>query len=149
MALRSSISAGLLACSFLLACTAREPIEDNASEASGDRGGVAGSSAPRPMDIEGQMAYAKDDLAERLQVDVGDVQVLAARMVQWRSGAMGCPKPGMNYTMAIVPGVQVLLVVDKQVHHYHASIGREPFYCPANRAEEPVQGSAEEAMQET
>ena len=146
MALRSNIMGGLLICSFLLACTAREPMENNVPDTSGDKASATRPSEPQAMDIDEQMTFAKTDLAERLQVDVGDVQVLAARVVQWRSGAMGCPKPGMNYTMAIVPGVQVLLMVDRQIHHYHGGIGREPFYCPANRAEEPVQGSAEEAM---
>jgi hypothetical protein len=121
-------------------------MENNVPDTSGDKASATRPSEPQAMAIDEQMTFAKTDLAERLQVDVGDVQVLAARVVQWRSGAMGCPKPGMNYTMAIVPGVQVLLMVDRQIHHYHGGIGREPFYCPANRAEEPVQGSAEEAM---
>ena len=149
MALRPSITAGLLVCGFLVACTAREPMENNMPDTSGDKGGVTRPSTPQSMDIDGQMTFAKNDLAERLQVDPADIQVVAAKMVQWRSGATGCPEPGMNYTMAIVPGVQILLKANGEVHHYHAGIGRVPFRCPAHQVEEPVQGSVDGALQET
>ena len=52
----------------------------------------------------------------------------------------------MNYTMGIVPGVQILLKADDEVHRYHAGVGREPFYCPAERAEAPAFGQGKEAM---
>jgi len=58
----------------------------------------------------------------------------------WRSGALGCPEPGMNYTQALVPGALIILAVGKETHGYHAKLGGKPFYCPSERAEEPVYG---------
>ena len=98
------------------------------------------------MDIDAQLSIAKQALAERLQVELADIEVETVRMVHWRSGAAGCPQPGMSYTMAIVPGVLILLKADGDTHHYHAGVGREPFYCPPERVEAPAYGLGEEAM---
>lgn len=98
------------------------------------------------MNIDEQVAAAKQDLAEQLGTDADEIEVETVRTVHWRSGAAGCPKPGMSYTMAIVPGVLILLSADGDAYHYHAGIGRAPFYCPPERVEAPAYGMGDEAM---
>ena len=87
-----------------------------------------------------QIAFSKQDLAARLDVELDAVNLSGARPVTWRSGALGCPEPGMNYTQALVPGVLIFLRVGNEVHGYHAKHGGKPFYCPRERAEQPVFG---------
>lgn len=96
--------------------------------------------------IDEQLMAAKKDLVGRLGDDAGEITVEAVRHVNWRSGAIGCPAPEMAYTMAIVPGVQILLRADGEVYRYHAGLNRQPFYCPADRAEAPAFGQGDEAM---
>lgn len=91
-----------------------------------------------PMNLKGQVEYSMTDLAQRLDVPLDSVVLSGARQVTWRSGALGCPKPGMNYTEALVPGSVIYLQVDNMIHAYHAKIGGEPFYCPRERVEQPV-----------
>ena len=91
-----------------------------------------------PMNLNGQVEYAMKDLAQRLDVPLDSVAVSGARQVTWRSGALGCPEPGMNYTEALVPGSVIYLQADNVIHAYHAKIGGEPFYCPRERVEQPV-----------
>ena len=98
------------------------------------------TSVPVPMNLNGQIAFAKTDLAQRLDIPPGSVKLSGARQVTWRSGALGCPKPGMNYTEALVPGSVIYLQVDNVVHAYHAKVSSEPFYCPRERVEPPVAG---------
>lgn len=98
------------------------------------------------LDIDQQVSIARKGLATRLGVKPDEIFVAAARVVHWQSGAIGCPKPGMNYTMAIVPGVQILLKHDDVIYRYHAERHRHPFFCPADRAEAPAFGQGEEAM---
>ena len=95
---------------------------------------------PYPMNFNGQIAFAKKDLAQRLGVPPESVKLSGAQQVTWRSGALGCPKPGMNYTEALVPGSVIYLQVDNVTHGYHAKAATEPFYCPRERAEPPVHG---------
>ena len=89
----------------------------------------------QPMDVDRQLSIAKDDLIQRIGVAEYAIEVEAVRHVHWGSGAAGCPAPGMNYTMAIVPGVLILLRADGKVYRYHAGRNTAPSFCPADRAE--------------
>ena len=91
-----------------------------------------------PMNLNRQIDLSKKDLAQRLDVPRESVVLSGARQVTWRSGSLGCPKPGMSYTEALVPGAQIFLQVDNMIHAYHAKFGEEPFYCPRERVEQPV-----------
>lgn len=93
-----------------------------------------------PMNLRGQIAFSKKDLAQRLDVSFESVTLSGARQVTWRSGALGCPEPGMNYTDALVPGSVIYLQVDNTIHAYHAKFAGKPFYCPRERVEQPVPG---------
>lgn len=91
-----------------------------------------------PPELETAAAQARDDLAIRLEVEPDTITLTEARFVTWRSGAMGCPEPDMMYTQALVPGYRILLRAGKSVHAYHGARGSAPFFCPAERAGEPL-----------
>ena len=76
---------------------------------------------------EVQAAIAAE--AERTGVEVGQVQVVGYAQVTWSDGSLGCPKPGMIYTQALVPGQQLILAVDGQPASYHASMDGAFSYC--------------------
>lgn len=99
-----------------------------------------------PRRVDEQLLVAKEDLARRFGIDAGEIEVKTVRHVHWRSGPTGCPDPGMSYTMAVVPGVQILLRVVGKVYRDHARRNGTSSYCPADRAEAPVLGQGEEAM---
>ena len=66
--------------------------------------------------------------AQRTGVDIDDVTVAGYAEVTWRDGSLGCPKPGMMYTQALVPGHQLVLEVNGEYASYHA--GKNAFtYC--------------------
>ena len=91
-----------------------------------------------PMNLNGQIEFSKMALAQRLDVPPDSVKVSSARQVTWRSGALGCPEPGMTYTDALVPGSVIYLQVNNMIHAYHAKFAGEPFYCPRERVEAPA-----------
>ena len=93
-----------------------------------------------------QVANAVADLAERTGIAADAITVTEARTVNWGSGAIGCPKDGMNYTQAIVPGVLLLLEADGKVYRYHGHTRGKPFHCPDERAEAPAYGPGQEFM---
>jgi hypothetical protein len=92
-------------------------------------------------ELESAVAQARAALAIRLEVEPETIAVIEARYVTWRSGAMGCPEPDMMYTQALVPGYRILLRAGKEVHAYHGARGSAPFFCPADRATEPLPDS--------
>jgi hypothetical protein len=85
-----------------------------------------------------QIQNAVEDLAQRLSIDASAIKPLSASQVTWRSGAMGCPKPGHLYTQALVQGMLIVLGADGKHYRYHGSVSGKPNYCPSNRAETPA-----------
>ncbi len=98
------------------------------------------------MDLSLQVAIAVTAVAERAGVAESEVTVKEARVVNWGTSAVGCPRDDMNYMQVIVPGVLVLLEVDGKVYRYHGEAKREPFYCPDDRAQAPAYGQGEQFM---
>ena len=86
------------------------------------------------MNFNQQLSFSKQDLANRLDVNVDDIKINVARQITWRSGALGCPKPGMSYTQALVPGVLILLDINGETYGYHAQQNQKPFHCPSRQA---------------
>ena len=100
----------------------------------------AAAPASAPLSLNQQILAAREDLAARLGLAPDLVTLSGARPVNWRSGALGCPQPGMSYTDVLVPGALIYLRANGEVYGYHARQGGEPFYCPRERAEKPVFG---------
>lgn len=61
------------------------------------------------------------DLSGRLGIGEAAISVHSAESVVWPDGSMGCPQPGMMYTMALVPGYRVVLEAGGELYDYHAS----------------------------
>jgi len=80
-----------------------------------------------PEDRRAQPAI--DDLAARLSVKPEEVEVVLVEGVTWRDGSLGCAKPGMRYTQALVEGTRVRLRVGERTYEYHAGGATPPFLC--------------------
>ena len=69
------------------------------------------------------------DLAERGVT--GEPVLVSAEAVTWPNGALGCPKPGMSYTQAVVDGMRVVVDVDGGSYDYRFGRGDAPVLCEA------------------
>jgi len=87
------------------------------------------------MSKQQQIDFAKSDLITRMNIAPEKVSLSGAIRVTWKSGALGCPEAGMNYTQALIPGVLIMLKVDNKAYRYHASVGGRPSHCPESKAE--------------
>ncbi len=83
------------------------------------------------------VAIARADLATRLGVDAEAFELIEFSEVTWRDGSLGCPRPDMAYTQALVNGSRIVLRHDGVDYHYHSGRGREPFYCASPQAPLP------------
>jgi len=61
------------------------------------------------------------DAAQRTGVDRDAVEVISAEAVTWNDGSLGCPEPGMSYTMALVEGYHLILRAADEDLDYRAS----------------------------
>jgi hypothetical protein len=69
------------------------------------------------------------DLSQRTGVAVDKIKVIQAQSIVWNDGALGCPQPGVRYTMALVNGYRVILEVEDQQYDYHAAETGYFFLC--------------------
>ena len=60
-------------------------------------------------------------VASEANVSAAEVKVISAQAVNWPNGALGCPKPGVMYTQAIVPGYRIELEASGRRFIYNAS----------------------------
>ncbi|MFT4629224.1 MAG: hypothetical protein ACI8PV_000333 [Dinoroseobacter sp.] len=96
---------------------------------------------PKRFSRDELISTAKQDLAKDLDLDLKEIKVLSASPVTWRSGALGCPKPGEVYTQALVPGVLIVLGAQSKHYRYHGKRHGLASLCPNPRAESPAPSS--------
>jgi hypothetical protein len=73
------------------------------------------------------------DAAKHFNVSENSVVLTGAEQVTWSDGSLGCPRSGMSYTQALVPGYRLVARTAERELVYHTdSSGR------AVRCEEPV-----------
>jgi hypothetical protein len=88
-----------------------------------------------------QIDYAIQDLANRLNIAPEEITLVDMVEVIWRDGSLGCPKPGMMYTQALVEGRRIRLSAGERIYHYHSSKRGRPFLCESPFADGSLPGS--------
>ena len=95
----------------------------------------------QPLDswMTSRVEAARRNLADRAQMQPDEIEVVRAERVTWPDGSVGCPRPGMRYTQALVPGCFVQLRAAGRLWNYHGGRGM-PRLCdsPAERLPEDV-----------
>lgn len=71
-----------------------------------------------PEELRAQVLAHAGELAG---VDLAELEVLRSLRVTWRDGSLGCPEPGMNYTMALVPGWHMIIRAGELLLDYRLS----------------------------
>lgn len=64
---------------------------------------------------------AVDDLADRLGLDRGAIEVLSVEQKTWSDTSLGCPEPGKTYAQVMTPGFLIHLKAGGRTYEYHAS----------------------------
>jgi hypothetical protein len=65
---------------------------------------------------------AKADLAKRLSVADGEINLVSVEAVDWPDASMGCPQPGMMYAQIVTPGYHIILSTGGQEYDYRGSM---------------------------
>lgn len=93
--------------------------------------GCTTSSSPTPEGLSSQaqplVAKAKTDLAERLDVSPGEIEVDTVKAVEFSDTSLGVPEPGAMYAQVITPGYIIHLTVGGTQYEYHAGNNRVVF----------------------
>jgi hypothetical protein len=98
-----------------------------------------GTEMPMQSIIEAVLADAVEQTG--LALDVLEVQ--SAEAVTWSDGSLGCPRPGMEYTQALVPGYRIKIRAGERILDYHANRRGYWILCPDGASQDPLPGAAE------
>jgi hypothetical protein len=125
---RSAVGAGLAM--FLAACAANSVPDEPRYSPVEER--------PSMPTLETMTASVLDDAAKRTGLNRAALVVESAAAVTWADGSIGCPEPGMNYTMALVPGYRIIIRAGERRLDYHATRRGYFVLCPAGRSADPI-----------
>lgn len=79
--------------------------------------------------LEPFVSAARTLLAEHISVSESAITVVGAESVVWPDGALGCPRPGVEYPQVQVDGYRIVLTADGLRYAYHGGGGKGPFLC--------------------
>jgi hypothetical protein len=91
------------------------------------------ASAP-PEELLAQIIIAA---AELTGADPAFVEIRAAEQVTWADGSLGCPEPGVEYTLAPVPGFRIQVAAAGRLLDYRADMTGRFFLCDPGRLRKP------------
>jgi len=77
--------------------------------------------APAPAATGPAADAAVADLAARLDLRLDEIRVVSVEDVQWPSGSLGMPEPGMMYTLALVAGQRIVLEARDRQFEYRSA----------------------------
>ena len=104
-------------------------LADITPEAGGSNENVV-QPAPGVPDLGVKMAnIALQELANRLNIDVGEIDISLIEEREWSDGSLGCPAEGYMYTQALVPGYYILLLAGDEEYAYHTDAGNQVILC--------------------
>ena len=67
---------------------------------------------------------AKQDLSERLNIPVENIQLVKEEAVKWPDTSLGYPEKGMMYAQVITPGFKIILKAGDKIYEYHSDYKR-------------------------
>jgi hypothetical protein len=72
---------------------------------------------------------AKQDLAERLDLDVSDINLHQQTEVDWNDNSLGCPQPGEVYQPVLISGYRFTFEVGGMHYVYHTDLKDQIILC--------------------
>jgi hypothetical protein len=66
-------------------------------------------------------AQLQQTLADELQIDADQVEIVSVEAVEWRDACLGVSSPDVMCAQVITPGYLVILAVDGQQYEYHTN----------------------------
>ncbi len=90
-----------------------------------------------PGELDGIVAIALNDLAERLDIETSDILVVSVEEVVWSNAGVGCPDPDMNYAQVVTDGLRIVLDAQGVDYAYHSGGSVDPFLCADKQTADP------------
>lgn len=84
---------------------------------------------PADTSLQNLIERAKEDLSQRLNTVLTQIELIEAKAVVWPDASLGCPQPGMLYKQVPEDGALIVLRVNGITYEYHNGGKRGLFLC--------------------
>ena len=108
---------------------AADPIPVNESQNEPEKDDIQMAQSTPAPGMETLIDQAKEDLAQRLSIEITEISLVEAREVVWPDASLGCPQPGMKYKQVPEDGALIVLQAQGVKYEYHSGGSRELFLC--------------------
>jgi hypothetical protein len=90
---------------------------------------ATGTATPQPSTGNTQLDLAVKNLAEKLGIIPGNIEVSKVVAVDWPDASLGCPQKGVLYIQLITPGYNIILEAGGNTYNYHTDKGERVVLC--------------------
>jgi hypothetical protein len=73
------------------------------------------------------------DLGQRLNLAIDQIELVQVTETTWGDSSLGCPQPGMVYSMALISGYQIILKAQGELYFYHTGETSTFILCPEGK----------------
>jgi hypothetical protein len=108
---------------------ATDPISVNDSQNEPEKNDTQMTQSISPPGMETLIEEAKEDLADRMSIEIAKISLVEAKEVVWPDASLGCPQPGMKYKQVPEDGALIILQAQGAVYEYHSGGSRGLFLC--------------------
>jgi hypothetical protein len=77
---------------------------------------------------------AKESLAQKLKINVDQIQLSKIETVSWPDASLGCPQMGVMYIQVVTPGFKIILETSGKKYLYHTDNKARVLFCPTLRS---------------
>ena len=82
--------------------------------------------------LESLIEKAREDLAQRLELEPNLITVIEAKPVTWPDASLGCSQPGVMYAQVQTAGYLIKLEANSWIYEYHTDTNQQVVFCEEN-----------------
>lgn len=82
-----------------------------------------------PQKTDALVNLAKEDLAQKLAIDISAIEVVMMSPVEWGDASLGCPEPDKFYAQVVTSGYLITLRNNGKIYPYHTDLSKRVILC--------------------
>jgi hypothetical protein len=87
------------------------------------------ATTPAAASLQNLIEKAKQDLVQRSNIQITQINLIETKAVVWRDASLGCPKPGIDYIRVETQGYIISLGAGGKTYNYHTDQVKRIVLC--------------------
>jgi hypothetical protein len=129
---------------FVVGCVPQ--YDNNTTQTASQTQSQSTTLSPPPY-AEDYILASKNDLSQRLNISIDEINIVFIKAVIWSDTSLGCPQEDMEYAQVLTEGYQILLETLGNIYEYHTDSNENIVLCasaPSGEVTLPDEGAVTE-----